>query len=276
MRYREQQPHPRLAPLVRCFWSLEGVGAPARVDRVLPDGHAELVVHCGDLFRRQVASGASLLQPRAFLMGEIDQPFLLQPTGRVSVFGVRLRPGAASVLVPGPAAEWVGRTTTLEDLWSTRGQELAECVGTVAAFGDRVRLAERWLLRVTEGGRPVERRVQAALAALARGDALSRATQAAEVGGRHLERLFHVHVGRSPKSMQRLLRFQSATRLLLRGGRRASTLAAVALDCGYSDQAHLTREFRRFAATTPAAFVGDHGGLARVFQDPGSAVSGPV
>ena len=269
MRYREQPPPPRLAPLVHCFWSLEGGNAVADVDRVLPDGHAELIVHCGDLFRRHRCSGGSELQPRAFLMGEIDRPFLLQPTGRANVFGVRLRWGAGTALVPGPATEWVGRTTTLDELWSIQGRRLLEGLGAVEGFGDRVRLAAAWLIRVTEAGAPVERRVQAALAALDRGADLRRAAQASGVGSRHLERLFHAHVGRSPKVMQRLLRFQSAARVLY-GGRPASGLAAVALECGYSDQAHLTREFREFAAITPAAFVGDESGLAELFRDPGS------
>ena len=268
MRYRERPPHPRLAPLVRCFWSLEGAKAPAGIDRVLPDGHAELIVHCGDLFQRHHLSGDVELQPRAFLMGEIDRPFLLQPTGRASVFGVRLCPGAATALVPGPVAEWVGRTTTLDELWGTHGRELAESLAAVDGFDDRIRLAEGWLLHVAEGGRPLDSRVQAALAALARGVDLRRATRASEVGSRHLERLFHSHVGRSPKSMQRLLRFQSAARLLLKGERPAPGLAAVALGCGYSDQAHLTREFREFAAITPAAFVSSESELAELFHDP--------
>ena len=276
MRYRERSPHPRLAPFVRCFWSLEGANALAGIDRVLPDGHAELIVHCGDLFRRHRLSGDVELQPRAFLMGEIDRPFLLQPTGRARVFGVRLRPGAATALVPGPAAEWVGRTTTLDELWNTRGREFAEKLGALDRFGDQVRLAEDWLLREAECGRPVESRVQAVLAALARGVDLRRATELSEVGSRQLEKLFQVHIGRSPKAMQRLLRFQSVARLLLKAGRPAPGLAAVALECGYSDQAHLTREFRQFAGITPAAFVTGESGLAELFHDPGSVAPGPA
>ena len=34
-----------------------------------------------------------------------------------------------------------------------------------------------------------------------------------------------------------------------------SRFAEIAADCGYYDQAHLNREFRRLAGTTPGAFV---------------------
>jgi transcriptional regulator GlxA family with amidase domain len=48
------------------------------------------------------------------------------------------------------------------------------------------------------------------------------------------------------------MRFDRAVSLL---GRADANLADVAFECGYFDQAHLSREFREFAGTSPAAFV---------------------
>ncbi|MBA3300432.1 MAG: helix-turn-helix transcriptional regulator [Thermoleophilaceae bacterium] len=61
-----------------------------------------------------------------------------------------------------------------------------------------------------------------------------------------------------PKQIAGILRFDRASRML-RGG---AAPADVAFDCGYSDQAHLTREFRRYAGRTPVNFVQDVGSAA--------------
>ena len=61
-------------------------------------------------------------------------------------------------------------------------------------------------------------------------------------------------LGFGPKAMQRMLRFQRAL-----SGRRAwpvATLSQLAASSGYADQAHMTREFRALAHTTPGSLLG--------------------
>ncbi|MEK8170994.1 AraC family transcriptional regulator [Streptomyces sp. M19] len=74
---------------------------------------------------------------------------------------------------------------------------------------------------------------------------------AAEVGWSqsYLVRRFTQQIGLSPKSAARVLRFHRAVGLLT--GQNTNP-AAVAAACGFYDQAHLNREFRALAETTPA------------------------
>jgi transcriptional regulator GlxA family with amidase domain len=66
---------------------------------------------------------------------------------------------------------------------------------------------------------------------------------------RTLRRRFEAAFGYGPKTLNRILRFQRFLKLL-RGARNDST-ASLAVEAGYADQAHLGRETRRLAATTP-------------------------
>ena len=52
------------------------------------------------------------------------------------------------------------------------------------------------------------------------------------------------------------------------GRRQAVEWAEVATDCGYSDQAHLIREFRAFSGETPLTLRRAQGPLSRQFTSP--------
>ena len=64
--------------------------------------------------------------------------------------------------------------------------------------------------------------------------------------------LFKDAVGLTPKRYARLLRFQHLLAAL--ADPAAGSLTDLALAAGYSDQAHMHREFREFAGVTPIAY----------------------
>jgi AraC-like DNA-binding protein len=74
---------------------------------------------------------------------------------------------------------------------------------------------------------------------------------------RHLTTLFGRELGRSPKTVARLMRFEYATRRISESVRRdeGADLAIIAADSGYCDQAHLTREFVGFVGTSPRTWL---------------------
>jgi AraC-like DNA-binding protein len=71
------------------------------------------------------------------------------------------------------------------------------------------------------------------------------------VNRRQLERRFAAEVGLSPKEVAGVYRFRRALASLCAGGAAAS----VAVSCGYFDQSHMTRDFKRYSGRTPHALV---------------------
>jgi AraC-like DNA-binding protein len=94
---------------------------------------------------------------------------------------------------------------------------------------------------------------------------------AAEVGlsPRHLTDEFTKVVGVAPKTVGRIRRFERSASLVAQG----HGLGFVAARVGYSDQAHMTREWRRLAGTTPGRWLRDDV-LANVQDGDGSASGG--
>ena len=104
--------------------------------------------------------------------------------------------------------------------------------------------------------------VDEALACLASG--VASVNDAASVLGvrlRNLQRLLKRETGQAPVFWLRLARARQAVSRL--GHTRA--LADLACDAGYADQAHMTREFRRWFGTTPNRIRADAGWLTRNF-----------
>lgn len=79
------------------------------------------------------------------------------------------------------------------------------------------------------------------------------------MSSRQLSTLFDRELGIGPKTLASLMRFDHALAAL--GGRvragAAVDLADIAQACGYYDQSHLAREFRRFTGTSPSGFLAE-------------------
>jgi AraC family transcriptional regulator len=67
----------------------------------------------------------------------------------------------------------------------------------------------------------------------------------------HLARAFRTFVGCTPGDLLRARRLEKAAELLLTGN---FSLAEIALDCGFADQAQFTKAFRQIYGTTPGGY----------------------
>jgi AraC-like DNA-binding protein len=225
--YREIAPPPDLSGTLACVWT-----SVARGGVILPDGCVDLVWRGDGLIVAGPATGAA-------------EPGV--PAG-TRVFGVRFRLGAAGAALGVPAAELV---------------DLSVDAGAVLGAGAAERVAQDGLPALLElvraRRRPTDPLDRAAALAMARPGTRVGAL-GAELGmsERQLRRRFLDSVGYGPKTLGRILRFQRFLTL----ARPGADLARLALDAGYADQAHLTREVRRLSGRTPAALVASGAGPA--------------
>jgi AraC-like DNA-binding protein len=93
---------------------------------------------------------------------------------------------------------------------------------------------------------------------ITRDQSLCRVAQLAEVSGlteRRLQRMFADYVGVSPKWVMRRARLHEAALRAEAGGSAAVNWAALAAELGYSDQAHLTRDFTATIGVPPTRYA---------------------
>jgi AraC-like DNA-binding protein len=135
-----------------------------------------------------------------------------------------------------------------------------------AVFGtddDRVRVAHaaRVLTAALPAPDPVVDEVVGIVARIAADPSVRRVNRLAAtlgVGPRTLQRLFHEYVGVGPKWVIRQYRLHDAAGRIAAGEIEWAQLAA---ELGYSDQAHLVRDFTAAVGVPPARYA-DNGGRA--------------
>jgi AraC-like DNA-binding protein len=260
MRYQERAPSADLAPYVQCLWELESHGS-ALAEPIFPDGRIEVVVHLADRPRRR---GDADFQPRAMIVGQMLAATRLDPVARMHAFGVRFTTSGARAWLALPLHGLTGRIEDAGAVCGAAASQLCSAIEQSSTTGERFAAAESAIRRTLRRPPAVQDAIGRAIAVIERSagtlsiDAVARASG---LGARQLERRFLEDVGIAPKALARIVRFQRA----LRGLRAGATPAAVAAACGFADQPHLAREFRRVAGL-PARAV-DLGHVA-FLQDP--------
>ncbi|HET9929930.1 MAG TPA: helix-turn-helix transcriptional regulator [Polyangiaceae bacterium] len=218
--------------LVAAYWSFRGAAAR---HRVLPDGSIDF------LFDLESGSG--------FVVGPMRSAQVLELPASTSLFGVRFVPGAASAFVDVEASALLDLDAPLGELTRAPEFHLAERVAEARSDAERAALVTRVLCDTSFRLRPLDARVQSAVARLATpAHGVSTVADQIGIGERQLERLFRERVGLGPKRYARIARLQ---RTLSLAERERSTHANLARRAGYSDESHFVREVRELAGVAP-------------------------
>jgi AraC-like DNA-binding protein len=257
-----------LADVVRCVWTLSGpAAATPQPQPVVPDGCAEVVLNLADPFRRFRGSGVWETQPHAMVVGQVTEAVVIAPSGGVDLVGIRLQPWGAFSVLPVPAIDLRDMLVPLDTIAADMARDLPDELRKQSTPASRASTVFRYLERHSRRSPSASRsRARAIVAAATRHpEAMTVRCLATRLGlgERQVERELSRHVGLRPKMLLRIARFQRA----LAVARSDETLSwsAVAARAGYFDQAHLTHEFRRFAASTPSEFLGRDRSLTDLF-----------
>jgi len=264
MHDQELAPPPELRGLVHRLWILSGraaTGGPFQ--RAMPDGRPELIFNFADGFEC-LDGGSVRTQPLSLLVGPSRRAMAIRPTGRVDLVGIRFRPEALARWLRVRGAELADASFTLDELPAPLEPTLYQQLAEASSSRGRLAILGAHLARTSLDA---DRRLSAAVD-LILGDGQAHAERVAGVVGmsrRQLGRLFQERIGMAPKALGRLGRFQRALRAL--DANPMTSLAAVAMRAGYFDQAHLCRDFRLFAGTSPSGYRREMRELTRHFLD---------
>lgn len=167
--------------------------------------------------------------------------------------GIGLTPAGARSLLGMTCAELGGWVLPLDELLGAPGGDLLERLQSARTWARRFDVLDDVLLRCRGRSAAVDPVLERAWLRLSSGP-VRVGDVAAELGysARHLGTRFGQEFGLAPKVVARLARFDRSRQLLQVP--EPPSLAAVAARCGFTDQAHMAREWRAFAGTPPTGW----------------------
>ncbi|MFI9747169.1 DUF6597 domain-containing transcriptional factor [Streptomyces sp. NPDC052494] len=259
--FRRHTPAPELRPYLEHYWLIDWELTEPYATHVVPHPSVNVVFQrYGPLDGPPNASAEASAEVAGVGLGLFTQKL----TGVGRVCGVQFRPGGFRPFAPAwPVSAWTGRRVPLTEVFAAAGGEKGSdpMSAVLSPDADHARVAALDAFLLAHGPAPDPAAEQAMeLVELIRADrGLRRVSLLAAASGlsaRSLQRLFAACVGVGPKWV--ILRYrihEALERAEAAGPAGAPDWAALAAELGYSDQAHLVRDFTATIGVPPTAYA---------------------
>jgi AraC-like DNA-binding protein len=257
MLYLERIPAPPLNAFVRSIWYCENPGQGHTLERVLPNGSAQLIVNLKEdqtrVYRPEMGFACEATAGAA-LSGVQSRYCIIDTAETESVLGVAFRPGGTAPFFRAPAYELLDASLPLDLFWGRRAIDLRIQLLETTRPAVKLEIMERTLAQALRLAKPPAAITFALDVFRRRSGQASMAEVAGKIGlsPKHFIERFKAAVGLPPKQFCRILRFQSALAQAARG--ETVDWTRIAVDCGYFDQAHFIHDFRAFSGITPTTY----------------------
>ena len=252
MQHQEFGPPEELRDTIKCFWyNREDFGELQSNFEVMPDGYAEIIFHFGGALSVSY-NGVPQLLPSPFMMGLLNQPVLFHTKNLFEVIGIRCFPWTVFDLL-GLSSGKEG--VRIFEHPMAQLQPMLDKLIQAGKIDEALDLVKQYFLKARSQVAMDSMLFKAGVAMRGANGAMpvSQVAAAAHATVRTLERKFKESSGYTVKDVSGLIRFEQARNHLWLYP--DSNIAGLAHELGYTDQAHLSREFRRYSGTTPAAFA---------------------
>jgi len=252
MQHLEFDPPEELWDTIKCFWyNRRDFGTVESGFEIMPDGYAEIIFHFGSPCSMSYEGGLQSL-PSPFIMGLLNQPVMLYTKNRFEIIAIRCYPWAVFDMLGLPPGK--DGVHIFEHPIARLQATLSKCIDA-GKIDEAVAIVKQYFLdaQPTIAGDTTLSKAGVAMREANGTMPVHQVAAAAHATVRTLERKFRQSSGHTVKDVSGLMRFEQVRNNLWQNP--GSNLAGLAHELGYTDQSHLSREFKRYSGTTPAAFA---------------------
>ncbi len=252
--YIQKEADPKLSRIVKCFWQIDSHEDPSiQREKIIPDGYPELIFHYGDMYKTNI-NGIWQEQGQDLIAGQITNHFFIENTGICKIFAIKFQPWALTELFKIPMFQLTNKVVNVPQDVLEILNPIKEIAISSASFDKKVTQIERWfenLISVSDIEFSKELKAVDLMITNNGRDNLKTIQNQTGISERKLERYFKKHIGLSPKSYSRIIRFSYIFQLV-----QEDTIdwADIVYVSGFYDQSHFIKNFKEFTGEHPSKY----------------------
>lgn len=220
----------------------------------LPFMHQELIINFGGRFSVQTGGSYFSYTQKGGISGLCQQQLTTRVAGKYKALGIMFKPQGLHSLF-GINAATLTLPKTLETVWGKKLHNITQEIDEAATPKQKLSIVEKLLLSTAQPKKTDSTVLE--FAALTEHEPLQKGRQKKYLQSRHFSqssfiKQFRATFGLTPQKFLHLKQVNAAIAQIATSPK--TPLTDVAIDCGFYDQAHFIRIFKKYTAITPLAY----------------------
>lgn len=246
--YKEYQPDARLAPFIETYWIAERTVGTEITERILPDGCVDIIFNFRTIDEEQTQQ-----QGIPHIVGTMTSFLdITYSIGEVQMLGIRFRPTGITAFIQAPVYEFTDRNIDLRMVDSLFDQSFYKYLPERPTIKEKIEYIDNYFIRKLSDILTPDPRIVYAVNIITntKGQiSINEISKYIYLSQRQFERRFKYAVGISPKTFSRIIKFRNTIEYIKTN--RDESLFSIAVDCGYYDHSHLTKEMKQLGGKLP-------------------------
>jgi len=264
MKLLDLKPNQYLRQYISRYWLWEN---EPDLPQILPGTGTELMFHYYTPFVVKTQKDDVFTAPNCHIISPRHGRYRLNPVQHNGFISVRFRAGAFRHFCKDSSNNLIDSFININELWGRQGQEFGQRVLAAKSLEERIIIIEGFLMKLLETYHRPRSWLDMAVMKLFGSDAVKLKNLSSDlfISDRQLQRKFKEAVGVSPKTFQRISRFETVLKYLLLNKKK--DYLKIALEHGYYDQSHFIREFKTHVGEYPALYLQDKNFMSHFYNE---------
>lgn len=221
-----------------------------------PSGYIDFVVNISGGSAATIINGYQKDTPEVELLGHLTLPTRLNVAKGTRILIARFFPYACPLFFRNPINDFTNYATDLGDVLSNETRDLYDKMMDCFSVAEKVKELDDFLVKKLHANQDKYRKTiltaDICKTIFEGGEKFDARNLSQKYGfsERYIQKLFLENVGISAAALFSITRFNKALNLVLTAS--DLSLTGVAYDCGYYDQAHFIKEFKKYTGINPS------------------------